>query len=281
MTVTHRLHAIRLVAAILGLSACSRAPDAGFETLEPWPFTVETVVLSCEPASIPPDVSQTAAETLRRHGGKIFVTTEDGRRFAVNGTARAAAPLMTDIQAVVDTSPVIRRGLELCRGEGGSVRLVRSTAGTAAPPPTVGPPAYTLRPQEIGDGYFATAQANEVINGVRPELTLACERGHAPMVLINVGEPPRTPPPLRGVYASFAIAGASTQRLEMSWGTETMWTLRSGDERREDAALARAILAGGEVRFTGAARYMPEETLTWDFAQFGEELGRIRVECGA
>lgn len=239
-------------------SSVSRAPPA--ESLEPWPFTLPEVTLSCGPT--PPQA--------------IFVTTPDGRRFAVNGSARSEAPLMRDIQAIVDLQPLIQRGRLLCDGAG-SVRLVARPAATAEPTQAP-PPQYRIEEDRLGGGFFAIAEADQDIGGRRPELALGCADGRPNFVSLNVVTEPRTPPPLRGVFAEFEV-GARTFRYEMSWGLNDDWMPRSGDDRAEDAELARAILAHGSVVFRGDRTYMPARA-SWSLEGFGDQLNRIRRDCG-
>lgn len=239
-----------LCALLLGaaaLAACGESPDAGGEVMTPWPFTVDQVALSCEP------------------GRRLFVTTNDGRRFAVNGTARAEAELMREIQNEVDLQPLIQRGLALCRdNDVRTLRLYRPVAESAPPPPAARRGAR-IEPLEIREGLGVKLEADQVINGRRPELYFSCSPGRAPMIQLDLIQAPRTPPPLRGVFATFRIGGQSV-RVEMSWSTGSRWTLRSGDDRALDQQLVRMILEERAVAFVGSSDFMPSSTLTWTSA---------------
>jgi len=256
---------------IAGCSPISTAPS----TLDPWPFTEPEVVLSCAPAHVPPGVGGQAAETLRRRGARIFVSTLDGRRLAVNGAALGEAPSMRKIQATVDTRPLIAAGLRLCHdGQSGAMRLRRRNSGVPTPS-SIEPPRYRVEPRR-GSGHLYRADAEQIIDNKRPVLTFACSRGHAPMILIDLVRTPNAPPPLRGVYGAFQI-GETSRRIEMSWATGSIWTIRSDDSRVTDAELTRAILAQGRAEFSGDGVYMPGAAVGWDMRHF--DLAQMSQEC--
>ena len=241
----------------LGVLAAPAANAQPTETMTPWPFTVNEVRLTCEP------------------GQRVFVSTLAGARYAVNGTARGEAPLMRPIQAIIDVDPLIRRGLALCGSSGhGVVRLV-------APPPTTYPSAVA-RPHKVeihGRDLQATAYANAAINGRFPELTFMCTPGAAPMVLFDFVREPRTPPPLRGVFATISTPTGPRVRYEMSWGTDGDWTLRSGDTRALDRTLTRAILSAGSMTLEGDGQYIRRPSIVWSMTGFGGDLRRFRSAC--
>lgn len=247
-------------AALLG--CCGRPIEApGDETLTPWPFTLDTVTLSCRGGA----------------ARMVFVETDDGRTFAVNGSARSEAPLMRDIQAEVNLAPLIARGLRLCDAGTGSVRLKRPLETSEARIETA-PASFVIEPSDYSDGVHATLEAQNAISGTRPRLTLGCSPGRAPMIILNLVQAPRTPPPLRGVMARFQI-GAQERSIEMSWGLDATWTLRSGDARLEDAQLTQLILEAGELAFIGDRQYMPAQAIHWDLAAHPDELARVRQLC--
>lgn len=249
-----------LSASVCALAACGPAPVARpQETLEPWPFTVDEVTLSCTPGT-----------------RAVFVTTPDSRRFAVNGTARAEAPLMRPIQGAIDTGPLIRMGLALCETGRGQAHLVAPAGHSST---AASPPRFSIEPVQFGEGVNVTVEAQDVIDGHRPALTFSCRPGQAPTLLIDVAQAPRSPPPLRGVYATFSVGGEET-REEVSWGEQSLWMLRSGDARQADRELTRAVLAAGKLTMTPAQTYMPQHAVTWDLTGFQtSELARARRLC--
>lgn len=245
------------LACVVGLSGCAEPATSTLNTLEPWPFTVDEVRLECAPGT-----------------RQVFVTTTDGRRYAVNGSARSEAPLMREIQAEVDLHPLIMRGLALCESGRNSERLRAPPAQQAQP---AGEPAYSVQPSELGPGIVAIAEADTLIGGARPTLQLICEDGRAPMLMFDLIEAPRTPPPLRGVYATFDT-GNGQRRIEMAWGTDADWTLRSGDARVEDRELANTMLQSGQLTFHADNAFMPRR-ISWDLNRFGQQLAQIQTQC--
>lgn len=230
-------------------------------TLEPWPFNVTSVVLECEnPAR------------------KVFVTTANGQRYAVNGTARADAPLMRDIQAEMDLEPLIRMGLGLCdRGEG-PITLI-------APPPQVEAPGGSLpiaplriEPVGYGDGVFFHFDSDQIYAGARPQLSISCERDRPPMIQFDLITAPRTPPPLRGVDAYVRTDRGTT--VEMSYFMNGVWTLRSGDTRELDTELVRQMIESNRFELGASNRYMPRETFVWRVHGAPEDVARFRSLCG-
>jgi len=265
---TYRLH--RKIVRSIGLCALVSLVSCGpgepptplpVETLEPWPFTVPEVALTCGPT--PP--------------GGIFVTTPDGRRFAVNGAARSEAPLMREIQGAVDLQPLIARGRLLCAGEG-PIRLRAPQAAESGPAPIAEAPRFRIEDDPLTGGVYVISESQNETGGRRAELAIGCRDGRPNFISLNLITEPRTPPPLRGVFAEFDI-GARTYRYEMSWGLNDDWILRSGDDRAEDTELGRAILAGGSVRMRAENPYMPS-SVTWDLNGFGPELNRVQSLCG-
>lgn len=99
------------------------------------------------------------------------------------------------------------------------------------------------------------------------------------MVMLDVDEAPRTPPPLRGVFATFTIGDRSPQQVEMSWGSDAIWTLRSGDARALDRSLTRAMLSELTISFTSNSEFLPSQNLTWDLSGFGESLDVVKNAC--
>lgn len=255
-----------VIALALSTAACgdgqqtpSNSSQPVGETIEPWPFNVDEVTLSCDPPG----------------SMAVFVTSPNGKRYAVNGAARSEAPLMRDIQAVVDVQPLIRRGLKLCRDGGRTLRLY---ATKVEPRPDAVAPKFTVEKADYGGGYDVNMESETVIDGRHPRLSLTCGDGK-PFVFIDVIQGPEIPPPLRGVHASFRVDGDSPVRYEVSWGMDGQWTLRSGDERLADRRLIQAIAGGSEVVLQGPARYMPEGAIRWRLDGFGDRAGEVRGLC--
>jgi hypothetical protein len=251
-----------VMAAALIAGACNETYNTSpADGITPWPFTVDQLTLSCEPPA------------------KVFVTTPDGRRYAVNGAARRDAPPMTEIQADSDTWPVIERGLELCRTGQGSLRLTGNARRPIASP--LVRPEFTVTVSQIV-GTTASAYANGAVDRQFPKLSITCGAGN-PSVFVDLVRAPATPPPLQGVFGTFQVDGRPSQRFELSWtGEGGKWMLRSGggSSRADDARLVAAMLAGREVTFTGPSTFAPSEPVTWDLSGFGEQLDAVRTLCG-
>lgn len=231
-------------------------------TIQPWPFTVAWVDLTCEAPS------------------KVFATAPDGRRFAVNGAARSDAPLMTDIQAYYDTAGLIQRGLSLCRDHSGPLRLTAPAQVAQAPEQVPRDNAFSVEASRLG-GITATALSETVVDGSRPEVSFACEGGRATFLFLDLQRAPQTPPPLRGVYGSFRIDDGTPQRVELSWaGTGGQWSLRSDDDHSVEARLVPAILAGQRLVFEGPAGFTSGEPVEWAMSGFGERMAAVREACG-
>jgi hypothetical protein len=279
MNATHRLH---VLCALLLASACAET-DPAPETITPWPLTVETALLSCSPTPIPEGVEGAAADTIRRHGGRVFVTIADGRRFAVNGTAQSMALPIEEIQAQPDLRPLIQRGLALCERSriGGSVRI-QASEEIAAREAVVAAPSASVSGREIGAGHIYTIQADEAVGGARPTLSLSCAGGgQAPMIMLDIVSPPRTAPPLRGVFGRFLSPNGADQRFELSWATGSDWTLRSSPRRDEDRILARQIITDRVILFESDASYLTSAPLHFDFNRFApEDWLQLTRECG-
>ncbi|WP_048707408.1 hypothetical protein [Microvirga massiliensis] len=234
------------------------------DTFDPWPFKTDEITLSCELS-------------------RVFVTTPDGRRYAVNGTARnfAPEPRIQTIQAHYDISAVIRRGLELC--DTGS-RPIRIAAPVRVAPPEPDPPSLKIEAGGLGTGFFGTVEANEVIDGKRPELTFACKPGEPLGLQLDLIRAPQTAPPLRGVFGTFQIDGTEPVKVELAWvGLNGQWLLqRETDQDRvlQDDRLARALLKGQRVTFTGPAGFIAHSRITWALASLGDHFDEIRKTCG-
>jgi hypothetical protein len=248
-------------ASLVGLVAMANWPEA--ETIDPWPFKMDEVTLSCEK-------------------NRVFVTAPDGRRYAVNGTAKSFAlePRVETIQAYYDTSAVIRRGTQLCETGSGSIPLV---APVRAAPPDPGQPSFRKQAMDRSLGYFATFEATTVIDGQRPELTFVCRPGQLLGLQLNLIRAPETAPPLRGVFGTIEIDANSEVRAELAWGLDGRWMLRAGNDRErdlQDDRIARAMLAGQQVTFRGPSGFIAHSSITWALAGFGEQFDGVRRTCG-
>jgi hypothetical protein len=257
-----------LVIAVALLGACEPreeprrpAPGSASETLTPWPFTVDRVELSCEAPS------------------RVFVTTLDGRRFAVNGAARSDAPLMREIQGYYDASALIERGLRICESGGAPLQLIapRAADSTPAPPPA---PTFTVEASQLG-GIIASAEANSTIDGHLPTLSFSCDGGAATRVSFDLIRAPQTPPPLRGVYGTFQVDDLAPRRVEVSWGgPRGRWMIRSDDASSVEAELVPVMLSGQQVTFIGPSGFTTGEPVVWAMTGFGDHLLNLRDVCG-
>lgn len=265
LTALTTLSALLLAGCEVGApSTVQEAPVARIAepTIEPWPFNVTSVVLACE-----------------NPGRKVFVTTADGQRYAVNGSARSDAPLMRDIQAEMNLGPLIEMGLGLCDRGQGPLTLV-------APPPQVEAPGgaapiapMAIEPAGYGDTMHISLQSDQLIAGQRSTLTVACKPDGPPMILFDLVTRPGTPPPLRGVYATID-AGDGPQSVEMSYGAGVIWTFRSGDTRELDTRLVRTLLESNRFEMQASNRYMPRTRLVWRVQGAPEDMARFRSLCG-
>lgn len=200
--------------SLLGLSACSEP----VETLDPWPFNVEEVVLSCELHRV------SGGRSPRR----VFVTTSDGRRYGANGSAMAVAPRTDPIQSHYDTSAVIARGLQLCDYSGGTV-TIRRPSGRQATAPT--PSLVEVDGPDALRGTSFTLGGEPALGERRPKLAFSCGGQTGYSIMFDFGAEPRVPPPLRGAFASVS-SGRSAQRKSKSLGAvrntgcraTTVWT---------------------------------------------------------
>jgi hypothetical protein len=232
------------------------------ETIDPWPFKTTEVTLSCD-------------------RNRVFVTTPDGRRYGVNGTARTFAPepRVESIQAYYDTSAVIRRGNQLCETQSGPIRIV-APARTAPPDPNR--PSLKIEPR-LPKGFYATVEAVEVVDGKRPKLTFECKPGEPLGLQMNFIRAPQTAPPLRGVFGNFQVDAAPAVNVELSWGMNGLWMLRgTTDQDRvgQEDRLVRAMLAGQQIRFSGPAVYLASSPITWKLAELGTDFSKVRATCG-
>lgn len=257
------LRSLVFATVLFAVAACGQPTRHTEETMEPWPFNVPAAELSCV----------TDGPMLR-----VFATTPDGRRFAVNGAARSEAPLMTPIQGHYQTGDLIDRGLALCRSGSGPIRLV-APAQPALPDP--GPPTYRIQPADDGRGFFVIAESSQIIDGRHPKLTFSCGGGRTPFLTIDFIRVPPSGPPLRGTFGTMTIGDDSPQRLEWSWtGDKAVWTIRTGDDSADHTQLVRAVVRAGAVTVAGPATYTPSEPINWTLADFGESLQQINATCG-
>src|SRR5215217_1462987 len=205
------------------------------EVIDPWPFTVDRVELSCE-------------------ARRVFVTTPDGRRFGVNGSARALAPGTEAIQSHYDTRQVIARGLALCDDGSGSV-VVRAPQAPTPPTRDAGGTAPTIAIVAAPglNSVLVTVESDEAAPVGRAELTFACRRGQPPSIQIDMRLAPNRPPPLAGTYGEITQAGR-VNRIELAWLPEAMWTPRNPEAVRS-ADLLRELLRGHDLRFDPPAGY--------------------------
>jgi hypothetical protein len=246
--------------AVVVSASCSRPAE---EVLEPWPFKPTRLNLSCE-------------------AGRVFVTTPEGRRYAANGSARAIAPITDEIQSHYDTSHVIQRGLALCEAKSDPITI---KAPAAAGPTGIGAPApkATLKPAEIApEGTFLTIEADTVIDGRRPELTLICEPSKKLDVQFELVQVPETAAPLRGLFGTFRVDQQPEQRIELAWLSEDDWTARTPHPAQTDTArtdivnqgillqLLRSFVGGGKLHLSASDRYF--QSVTWSKSTFGEHL---------
>lgn len=106
-----------------------------------------------------------------------------------------------------------------------------------------------------------TIEADTVVDGLRPELTLECSGNGKLGIQIRVRRAPATPPPLAGVYASFQFNSGASERHEMGWMPEDMWRFRS-DSQGEDR-FARRFLQSKQVTMSPPVGYSAETPITW------------------
>lgn len=250
----------------IGLVACEAkapvpptAPPAP-QTLDPWPFKPQSVTLTCE--------------TNNAGGKAVFVTTPDGTRYAVNGTARARAPAMDPINSDYRVDAAIQAGLALCDGGGGSAEFVAppkvaETVPTAETPTTVARVSVDSGPV----GTFVTMKSD----GGEAVLSLECRGGEPTGFQVAFGSVPPTPPPLRGTMATVETDGAK-RVLEMGWGMKDRWFPRRDmdAEKAKARAAASAILNAKEIAVYGPSGFTPSLPRTW---RLGDEMATVRKAC--
>jgi len=264
--VTQRTSTIRawrrlaVTGAIFVAASCSRPAE---EVLEPWPFKPTRLTLSCE-------------------AGRVFVTTPEGQRCAVNGSARPLAPITDEIQSHYNTSHVIQRGLALCQAKSDPI-TIKAPAALSAAGAGLLPPKATAKPAEvIADGTFLTIEADTLIDGRRPELTLVCEPGKKADVQLDLVRAPAVPAPLRGMFGIFQVDQQPERRIELAWLTEGDRTVRTPHPAQTETARTdvinesnllqtlRSFLRGSELRLVASDRYF--ESATWSKRTLGEHL---------
>lgn len=227
--------------------------------LDPWPFSVDRVELSCE-------------------AGRVFVTAPDGRRFGANGSARALAPGTEPIQSHYDTRQVIARGLALCADRSGPVVLRAPPART---PPNDGGgragPGVAIVPEPGLNWVFVTIESDEAAPAGRAELTFVCKDGEPPTIQINMRVAPNWPPPLAGTYGTLSHAGR-VKRIELAWLPEAMWSPRDPRAVRS-ADVLRDLLRGEDVRFDPPAGYGYSGPRSWSARTIAARREDVRRQC--
>lgn len=248
----------RMGAGITALALLSACGGSGTEVLDPWPFNIPQVELSCE-------------------AGRVFVTTPEGTRYAANGSARAVSPYLQPLLAHYDASAVIRRGLRLCEQGQSRVTLQSPAPAQSSPPPDA--PAVTVEQQELGRGVFVTVEAETVVGGRRPRLVLVCDTVSPPSFQLYLVQAPSSPPPVRGVYGTFTVAGAQPQRIELAWGTEDSWSPRDNNApavRR----VVQALTSGKNLSLEPPPGYSAPTTMRWRAATLSSNAQNIQRQCG-
>lgn len=121
--------------------------------------------------------------------------------------------------------------------------------------PQIAPaPGQTVVQQpQLGAGLALTSAAAPVNKGRGPYVYVSCAKDESAHVHFGLAVAPDPPAPLRGVFGTVTIDGAST-RLEMSGNQDGGWSPREmpeADARR----LALAIARGRSVRLDGLRPY--------------------------
>lgn len=251
------------IALAVALTACGSATaptPPPPQTLDPWPFTVASVTLTCE--------------TNNAGGKAVFVTTPEGTRYAVNGVARARAPIMDPIQADFRVDGAIKAGLALCDGGVGSAEFV-------APPKAAETPSASATPATVARVSVDSGPVGTFVNmksdGGEAVLSLECRGGEPTGFQVTFGSVPASPPPLRGTMATVETDGAK-RALEMGWGMEDRWFPRrdTDAEKAKAKAAASAILNAKEIAVYGPEGFAPALPSTW---RLGDEMAKAREGC--
>lgn len=250
-----KLARVLIFLAVLSPSACG--PPASNEIeVSPWPLRVPSAELSCD-------------------NGRVFLKVPDGSRYAVNGTARAEAPIMDPIQLRYDHD-LVQRGLKLCEASSGAIRIVPGREETG---PTASASSWAFERDEFNPNALTLkiASANE-INGVRPSLMIACDGGES-LVEIEYGViPPRSSSNEEARYKFSDVADWRKARVFENGGN---WYFRdeSADERAVKQRFVSEALRSDTVVFTAPFGFNHEGDFRWDLSVMGDQRKEIQDRC--
>lgn len=193
-----------LILFLLAGASCREAQrDDGFvQPVSPWPFYASAASLDCDRNAVTVEV--------------------DGRRYAINGTARSLAKWPYAATVTKDEfalGALIPMGLELCRAGKQHLRIAPGA-------PVAQPVSSEVDPIAREQGRLGRSITIRSTNGF--ELYLSCSRaGGIDAVIFDFLSRPARIPDLRNNLAAITVNGAR-QVFEVSWGGDNgLWTIRS------------------------------------------------------
>lgn len=184
------------------LAACGETSGVPVSrAVSPWPFRAGSARLTCEANAVTVEVQ--------------------GRRYAVNGTARSQARWPYAASVAVDEmalDALVPMGLELCRTGDKSADLTPGAEVVPSPPE----PAGIVR-EESRIGRSVTVRSEDGF-----EIHFSCaDKGGIDFVSFDFKSRPARIPDLRNNLAAITVNGAR-EVFEMSWlGPNGSWVIRS------------------------------------------------------
>jgi hypothetical protein len=112
--------------------------------------------------------------------------------------------------------------------------------------------------------------------GSGQEITLACGPNSAPGLQLDLDHVPESPPPLDGVYGTFAFPTGKPMQVELAWATGSIWMPRRDVD---GTRIVERFLEGGGLRFQPPMEYSKGGEIAWQAAALGEALPRAQKEC--
>lgn len=125
-------------------------------------------------------------------------------------------------------------------------------------------------------GNFITVESDTIIDGKRAKFVVVCENGPRSFQLY-MPTPAASPPPLRGNWAKFLVAGKAV-KLDLGWGTGGTWF--PGDNEKSNATtIAAKFVKGEETSVAMPQGYGPSETIRWSADLRGPEKKKMQEAC--
>jgi len=131
---------------------------------------------------------------------------------------------------------------------------------------------------------FIKIEADTLVDGKRPTLTLVCRPGETATFQMNLVRPPSSPPPLRGVFAQMQVKGGPKVTIELGWKGGAAWAplMPSSDRpgpvdphlnnQERVLPVLHAFSRERALTITPPAGYGPDEEIVFSPRTFGPHL---------